>query len=107
MRRRDAWAYGLVGLDVVVVLLWWPVSVTGVDALGPFANGLWRLWPPVVLVVLGCLGFWMWGRVWLTAQAHHRTPRSLVVLAWSSALVLMPLFFYALLALYVLTFPEF
>jgi hypothetical protein len=107
MRRRDAWAYGLVGLNVAVVLLWWPVSITGVDALAPFTNGLWRLLPPAVLVLLGGLGFWMWGRVWLSAQAHHRTPRSLVALAWSSALVLMPLGFYALLTLYTVTFPEF
>jgi hypothetical protein len=105
MGRRDAWAYGLVGLDVVAVLLWVPVM--SLNGFAPFASGLWRLLPPAVLVLLGCVGFWMWGREWLSGQAHHRVPRSLVLLAWASALVLMPLCFYAFLAVYAVTFPEF
>jgi hypothetical protein len=101
-RRRDAWAYGLVGLDVVAVLVLWPVML--LDGFAPLDVGGWWLLHPAVLVLVGFLGFWMWGREWLVGQAHQRTPRSLQLVKWASALVLMPLCFYALLALYVVSF---
>ena len=58
---------------------------------------------------LCCLRAWaslMWGRVWLSGQAHHRVPRSLRLLKWASALVLVPMFFYGLLVLYVVMAPK-
>jgi len=107
MERRDTWAYGLAGLDVAAVLVWWPV--TGVDTFAPFVlgEGHWWLLPPAVLLFLGCLGLWMWGREWLTGQQHQRIRGSTAVLPWASALVLMPLLFYAWLAMMLATFPSF
>lgn len=103
MERRDAWAYGLVGLDVVAVLLWLPV--TSMDTFAPFilGAGVWWLLPPAVLVLLGCLGFWTWAR----AERQHRHQRPLVFLPWTSVLALTPLAFYVWLALLFATFPKF
>ena len=67
-RRRDAWAYGLAGLDVVAVLVWWPVML--LDGFAPLDVGRWWLLHPALLVLLAFLGFWMWGREWLTRRGR-------------------------------------
>jgi hypothetical protein len=103
MGRRDAWAYGLVGLDLAAVLLWLPV--TGVDTFAPFVlgAGFWWLLPPAVLVSLLCLSFWMLVR----AEPQRRTQRPLVHLKWASALVLLPLAFYPVIAFLLVSFSGF
>lgn len=100
MERRDAWAYALVGLELAAVLLWLPV--TSVDRFAPFflgGGGVWLL-PPAGLVLLGCLGFWMCVR----AERQQRRQRPLVFLKWTSALVLIPLSFYAYMFLLLVSF---
>lgn len=101
MERRDAWTYGLVGLDVAAVLLWLPV--TSVDTFAPFilGEGHWWLLPPAVLVVLAALGYWTWVR----AERQQRRQRPLLLLPWTSTLVLLPLCLYAWLAFLFVTFP--
>ncbi len=103
MERRDGWAYGLVGLDVVAVLLWLPV--TGVDTFAPFilGEGHWWLLPPAVLLMLGCLGFWMLAR----GERLQRHKRPLVLLKGTSVLVLMPLLYYAGMAFLMVVFSGF
>lgn len=106
MGRRDAWAYGLAGVEVAALILWVRLLTSDRDLSWLVGDLFFFLWAPVVLVLLACLGIWMWGRVWLAGQAHHRVPRSLRLLKWASALVLVPMFFYGLLVLYVVTAPE-
>jgi hypothetical protein len=106
MGRRDVCAYGLAGVEVAALLLWVRLLTTDSDLSWPVSDLFYFLWAPVVLVLLACLGIVMWGRAWLSGQAHHRVPRSLRLLKWASALVLVPMFFYALLVLYVVTAPE-
>ncbi len=87
------------GLDVLAVLLWLPV--TSVDTFAPLAFGPWWLLPPAILVLLACLGFWM------VLRGARQNQRPLVFLQWTSVLVLSPLVLYAFYAVLFATFPEF
>ena len=89
VERQGAWAYRLVALDVVTVLLWLPLIVSEAFVLGP-----WFLWPHAVFVLLGCLGFWMFAR----AHPHQRGQRPLLFLKWASALVMLATASFAWLA---------
>jgi hypothetical protein len=106
MKRRDVWAYGLAGVEVAALTLWVRLLTTDSDMPWPVSDLFYFLWVPVVIVLLASLGILMWGRVWLSGQAHHRVPRSLRLLKWASAFVLVPMFGYGLLVLYVVTAPE-
>jgi hypothetical protein len=101
MVRRDAWTYGLIGLDVAALFMW--LLITDLDAFAPFAFGLWWVLPPAVLALLGCLGFWMMAR----AEWSQRRERPLVHLKWASALVLVPLVYYAGMAFLLAMFSGF
>jgi Kef-type K+ transport system membrane component KefB len=107
-RRRDAWAYVLVGVDVAALILWTLLLRTDSDASVLNSDLFFFVVAPAALVLLGCLGFWMWGREWLAARPHERTRRSLRLVKWAAILVLTPLCFYAFLALLVVAMsPEF
>lgn len=80
MERQDAWAYGLVALDVAAMLLWLPLTASESFVLGP-----WFLLPHAVFVVLGCLGFWVFAR----ADLNKRSQRPLLFLKWVSLLVIV------------------
>jgi len=91
IESRDRWAYGLVVIDAVALLLWPPLMAFDTFAL---IRPLW-LAPPAVLLLLGSLGFLTRAR----AERQERHQRPLVLLKWTSVLVLMPLFYYAGIAL--------
>jgi hypothetical protein len=86
MTRRDAWAYGLVVVDIAAVILWVPLM--GLDTFA-LIRPLWLLLP-AIFVLLACVGFWMRAR----AEPQHRDRRPLVFLKRTSLLVLTPLVFY-------------
>jgi hypothetical protein len=86
MTRRDAWAYGLVVVDIVAVILWVPLM--GLDTFA-LIRPLWLLLP-AIFVLLPCVGFRMRAR----AEPQHRDQRPLVFLKRTSLLMLTPLVFY-------------
>jgi hypothetical protein len=86
LERQRAWSYRLVGLDVVAVLLWLPLTVWAAFVLGPLF-----LMPIAVFVLLGCVGFWVFAQ----ADPHQRAQRPLLVLKWVSAFVIMAPALYA------------
>lgn len=103
MGRQDAWAYGLVVLDLGTLGLWLRFLILDhPDRLTPFdPGGPLFLAPGVVFALLGCLGFWMLVRMHRNPGQWHRL--SDLLLKQASVIVLLPPFFYAGLAYLLFT----
>jgi len=106
MTSPETWgraAFVLAALDAValMVMAWLWFGSASVTSIGPF--GPWGWLPPASLLALGVLGFWVQHRM----DEEQRLRLEGLVLGVATVLLAVPICFYVLLAIAVVTFPPF